>query len=532
MKRMFRFAKTAALVLAGASLVVSCQKESPNNGEITTEDGSVVTVKSALVATDEDERDLGTASSWLGSSGILSFLKESKQIDQSYLEDVPTGIEMLRDGFLYVSFVGNSANFNSVLGYYHYNPADVAGLDEASVQEYILNQIFEGGNTLKVKQVVYNYTKGLEFGTTYQLGAYEGDVLKEFEKGTVVGFYLLPNAGSKENAPMVAMRGNRPVFIATDSQLNRVNANSEGKVSHIMGKSSCGDLVIAFEDRNSLYSQSSDEDFNDLVFLVGDNLKSRHTTVLNYYVAPAKPFEMDDAQIFGASENCLKCLDDAEATAKLGTIFTESKDKTVKSEFDVLFGGTSKQGYVETTGTTSLYAYFEYLSCGFYNTIGWYYYEDGQSADDIKKSVTMDGTVDGIIKPEYIIYTNISRLLPAPAKEFVKINKSTPSFPANTKIGFFIVPKGVAQSGDITFKPVSGSTAKFSTVNTDQKDTQAQMILEGSCNSLMVAFEDKSDKDLNDVIFSISDNDQNLRVTDVRFGNFYKLTELVNALGH
>jgi hypothetical protein len=528
MKRMFRFAKTAALVLAGASLVVSCQKDSPN-GEITTEDGGVVTVKSALVVTGEDERDLGTASNWLGSSGMLSFLKPSKQIDQSYLEDVPTGIEMLQDGFLYVSFVGNSASFNNVLGYYHYNPADLSELDEAGAQEYILNQIFEGGNTLKVKQVVYSYTKGLEFGTTYKLGAYEGDVLKEFGKGTVVGFYLLPNASSDGSTPKVAMKGNRPVFIATDSQLNRVDANSEGKVSHIMGKSSCGDLVIAFEDRNSLYSQNSDEDFNDLVFLVGDNLKSRHTTVVNYYVAPAKPFEMDDAQIFGASENCLTCVDDAEAKVKLGNIFTEGRSKTAKSEFDVLFGGPSRDGYVEATGTTSLYAYPEYNGGTFYNTIGWYYYEPGQSADDIKKSVTVDGTVDGVINPEYIIYKNISKFAAAPTKEFVKINKATPSFPANKRIGFFIVPKYGLQGENVKFAG-NGKNATFTTINTDQN--QAQMILEGSCNSLMVAFEDNSDKDYNDIIFSISDNNQNLKVSKIKFGNFYSLTELVEALGY
>lgn len=543
MNKMFRFAKTAALVLAGAGLIVSCQKDAPevNNPSVATEDGTVVELKYATEATGIPA-DKFIKSEWVGSGSQLSFLKESQAIDPSFLQDVPTGIEVKQKTKIYVTYVSTVASFNNVLGYYFYNKEDLK--NAADPKEFILNRIFDSSRKgLAFNNVIYSTTKNLNFGTTYELADDNGN---EFEAGTVVGFYLLPNSSNSADLtkPIVRLDQNmKPIFIATDNDLN-ITPVQDGKLSHIMGRSSCGDLVIAFEDRNSMYSNgtTSDEDFNDLAFVIGDSKDSRYTSKLNYYISPAKPFELDDAKYFGSIEDCLECLeDDDDMSYLLDKVFVEGQDKTVQTEFDALFGGDSKQGYLELNGNTNLYAFFKYGNASYKSTIGWYEYKDeyaGMSEDAAKaaiKASVVDGS--GYIKPEYLIYTFITNGN-WPAKGVAEVLNLGNKFDANKKIGFFINPlyAGQVDNGQYKFDEGSvGPGVRFTTVNSADKASQAQFIMAGACNTLMICFEDKKkngDVDYNDIIFSISDNNATpkFNVVDIVTGGFYQLSELVDAL--
>ncbi len=279
MKNLFRFAKTAAVVLAMATMAVSCQKDEYVSGDSLQTDNGKVNLKIARTVTD-DTRNWGTSADWMG--GTLSYLVEGKNLPSrhpEFFENVPSGIEVLKESFVYLTFVTEVAKFNNVVGYYTYSKDDLIGDLEAD-RAFILQQIFTSGTQgVDLKQVVYTTTKGLEFGTTYELS---NDGAK-FKAGTIIGFYLLPN-GSNGNSPIVWDRDGKPQFIATDANVNITSELPDGgKVSHIMGRTLCDDLIIAFEDLNSLYSKKSDEDYNDLVFVVGDNLDSRRAENIRSY---------------------------------------------------------------------------------------------------------------------------------------------------------------------------------------------------------------------------------------------------------
>ncbi len=547
---MFQFAKTAALVFIGASLVVSCQKDTPSeNGGITTENGEKVTLKVAERVFESND-PLYAAEDWdyANNGNQVNFLKEGQQVNPDFLENVPSGIVVKEGGFIYLTYVGKIAAFNNVLGYYYYNPDD-AGFN-ANKEGYVLNQVFTSDkNGVSFKQVVYAYTTGLSFGTTFKLGKHvEGNDMVPFDKGDVVGFYLLPNKGTTASEIILEKdNDNRPVFIATDKELNKTVGVEEGKISHIMGVSSCGDVVVAFEDLNSMSAQNrmnSDEDYNDLIFTVREAKDTRNTVTLGYFVEESEPFELPQ---LGDPENCLKCIPDQDIKACFPVLFKEGDSKPEKSAFAPLFDGSSKDGFITITDNTNLYAWLEYKYCGYNNTIGWYYYDEAKNGIiDIKKSVTVDETENGIIKAEHIIYGNakglIGNISPIVSTLIKDVNDVAVLFEEGKKIGFFIIPTLNAQTGGFKFVASGGGdNPRFTTVNNSPTDktTQAQLIMSGSCNSLLVAFEDKdskgpySDNDFNDVVFTVSDNPSTTTIAsqNIDFFNFYSLENLLIKLG-
>ncbi len=288
--------KTVLCFLLGTCILTNCQKEktTPATDEI----GAVKYAESILPGA--DTRLLGTRPDWMGLGGTLSFLKEGINLPSAmpdlFVSDgdnIPSGILVTKKTFVYVTYVGNVAAFNNVLGYYYYKKTD--GIDG----EGILNRIYHSGmDGIHFKNIIYDHTKDLEFGVTLKLSDDDGNM---FEPGTVIGFCVMPNAGGgattdseyKTVLPNVKMKDGKPIFIATNKEVNENEA-----ISHIIGQSACGDLIIAFEDLNSIYSKSTDLDFNDLVFLVGDNLTSRTTDNIVAYSTK------DDTQLFTFGENC------------------------------------------------------------------------------------------------------------------------------------------------------------------------------------------------------------------------------------
>ncbi len=297
----FSFIKTVACFFLGTVALAGCQKEdTPNANKETGE------VDYAVDVTGIDARDFGKKTDWLSATGSLSYLNGSNLPEMKpqlfYALDgeeynkniivVPKGIYVKAESYIYVTFVGESANFNNVLGYYYYeagNTPDKAG---------ILEQIFKSGpEGTFFKNIIYSNTKNLQFGQTFKLADDDGN---PFKAGTVVGFCIMPNSGGGNvvydngdyttTLPQVKTDSDgNPYLIVTDWMVNK-----EKTVSHVVGQSACGDLVISFEDLNSNYSNTdSDQDFNDLVFVVGDNLVVRETTKLEAYAA-GTTFDLDD----------------------------------------------------------------------------------------------------------------------------------------------------------------------------------------------------------------------------------------------
>ncbi len=527
--------KAMTLAFSGACIVAGCQKDpSPVSGE-----AGNCTVKYAEEVRTGDNR-VWDEDRWMTSTGVLSFLEELKdQRGSVYVQNVPTGIEVIGETFVYVTFIGEVADFNNVLGYYYYDKKDLPAGEEAA-KEFILDRIYKRNQdkSLEFRNVIFNNTKnGISLGTTFCL---KTDDNKKFTKGTVIGFYLLPNGGVDENSfvPQIDDSGT-PYVITTNPALNMNKDNLEGLVSHIMGKSACSDLVVSFEDLSSIYGGKSDWDYNDLAFVVGDNLDTRYTCNLTYFTNPSKPFDLDDAELFGDPNYCMRCNDDERYKYMLEEVFVESRDLTKYDQYAPLFhtvpqipekGKITIKTNAEGVTSTDLYAYFEHVGATYYNTIGWYKIVKGyeEDADYIKKSVT---NVNGTIKAANIIYTDVQNTN-IPVKELKKIG----TFNVGDEIGFFIIPRNKKdQSKDFTTN--LAAEVRFTTVKPSSglEQRQSQIILSGICNSLMVGFEDiskksDSDRDYNDVIFSITDNKETLRISTIETSNFYTLKELMDDL--
>ncbi len=294
------FVKMIACFFAGASMLVSCQKEDVVS-PMEEDEAGVKYAEEVVVG--QDKRDLGNRADWMGDNGKLNLLLEGvalpPRLPDLFADNgrlIPSGIQIgSEESFVYVTYVGNVAAFNNVLGYYYYDPAK-----EYVDSEVILNQIYRSTKKgIHFKNIIYDHTKDLEFGTTFKLSDNNG---KKFKPGTVIGFCVMPNAGgdaysigkNRTKLPNVQMKDNNPIFIATDRDVNK-----DGAISHVVGQTACGDLVIGFEDLNSAYSTTSDQDFNDLVFLIGDNLDSRGSNNLIAYTC-----ECDEALLWLLGDKC------------------------------------------------------------------------------------------------------------------------------------------------------------------------------------------------------------------------------------
>lgn len=562
---MFRFAKTAALALAGVCLVISCQKENVPGAE--SESGGVKYAKDVTI---EDQRDFGTAQNWLGSSGVLKALVNGLNqtvAHPEFFEKNPSGIKVTDNSFVYVTYVGNAASYNNVLGYYTYTEDELgtytSGLTRgteaynAKFQEFILAKIFARNPITKettFKNVVYAYTRALEFGKTYQIGKSDTEPL---DKNTIVGFYLLPNAGNdvlpysggdldgaalKVKWVTDGLGALRPIFIATNTEVNNNRQGDANLVSHLMGRSACNDLVITFEDLNSIYSKESDYDYNDIVFVVRDNLAAAQLTskIVPYDPNAVSP-ALDKLSAFGADAECLFC--DVETlvlnSAWLGkkSFLQEAVSIINNPAYNALFDGESKAGYIKITAATNVYSFCQKTSGSFTITLGWYPYNPAhQTPEDVISSITVDGTPNGIIQDKYLIYTgksleaaDVNGIPQGVNAQYEALNNGN-IIPASSNIGFFITTVGDVRKFNYTY----GRLTTLRNGDGLAKQDQAQLLMKGDCSTYLITFEDRitgSDSDYNDITISLTDNTQTLQTTNFDAAGYYDLKKLLADLG-
>jgi hypothetical protein len=147
-------------------------------------------------------------------------------------------IVLLRESEVYVTFISEGAGYNNSFGYYVYDSTSApSSASQANVQV-----LFPSVSGKKLKQ-----------GDMLQLGT------GKFPAGTVIGFVLIVGGWENQTVNMDKMK------LYTDYHFN-----PNGQQQHVLFKQKdCGDVVLAFEDK--ILTESSDADFNDIIFTVTDN---------------------------------------------------------------------------------------------------------------------------------------------------------------------------------------------------------------------------------------------------------------------
>jgi len=169
-------------------------------------------------------------------------------------------------------------------------------------------------------------------------------------------------------------------------------------------------------------------------------------------------------------------------------LFAESHNN--KEKYPELFSGSQER--IVLTKETNVYISYVTEGAAIPSTLGWYIYsgEDPASSEQIEKNIVFPNVSNSILTP------GDTRLLG--------------KFSAGTVIGFYLIVGGYHNN------TVNYSKPTFYTNFLWNPGSFRQHVLfrEQQCNNILMGFEDKaletgSDVDYNDIIFMISDNDDN-----------------------
>lgn len=176
------------------------------------------------------------------------------------------------------------------------------------------------------------------------------------------------------------------------------------------------------------------------------------------------------------------------------SLFTESRNNQQK--YPNLFSGTV-QDKIVVTAETDVYVSFVTEGAAIPSTLGWYAYNENE----------VPSSKDGINKE--IVFPNVSNSILNPG-DSRRIGKFKPG----TVIGFFIIVGGYHNSTVNYSKPTFFTDFAWN----ENQTKQHVLFKEKKCNDIVMGFEDKqlttnSDYDYNDMVFIISDNNQNEATT-------------------
>ncbi len=158
-------------------------------------------------------------------------------------DELPGSVRLTEKAPVYISFVHNGAGWDNSFGYYHYDAENPpASVDDLQLNILLPDAKYHEGNKLKQ-------------GDRFRLG---GPTV-EFNANTVIGFFIVAKGWDRGQGKMV--KGIHTVY--TDQKFNH-----EGMQRHVLFlEEECMDIVLSFED---MISSSSDEDFNDMMFVVSN----------------------------------------------------------------------------------------------------------------------------------------------------------------------------------------------------------------------------------------------------------------------
>lgn len=171
---------------------------------------------------------------------ILELFPENILISQNALfsDTVQKQVELIKDSEVYVTYLAEGAGYRNSVAWYSYSvfspPTAGSQLELHVLFPDVSSDILTSGSRLKLQD-------------------------DPFPSGTIIGFVLIIN-GWQGKVDFDKMK------LYTDQAFN-----PNKRQQHILfEEKTCGELVLAFEDNISL-SDTSDADFNDIIFTVSDN---------------------------------------------------------------------------------------------------------------------------------------------------------------------------------------------------------------------------------------------------------------------
>jgi hypothetical protein len=178
------------------------------------------------------------------------------------------------------------------------------------------------------------------------------------------------------------------------------------------------------------------------------------------------------------------------------TVMSMLSESSNASEKHPALFSESAQGQIVLTRESDVFISYVTESASVPSTLGFYSYTGGgpSSPDDVDREVAFPHVSSAVLSP------GDSRRLG--------------HFPAGTIIGFFLVVGGYHDNTVNWSKPTYWTNYSWN----DGGFRQHVLFTESKCNNIVMAFEDKnintgSDKDFNDIVFIISDNDDNTAST-------------------
>jgi hypothetical protein len=169
-------------------------------------------------------------------------------------------------------------------------------------------------------------------------------------------------------------------------------------------------------------------------------------------------------------------------------LFTESHNN--KEKYPQLFSGSQEK--IVLTKESNVYISYVTEGAAIPSTLGWYIYTGNAPAspEDIEKN---------------IIFPNVSNAVLTPGD-----TRLLGKFPAGTIICFYLIVGGYHNNTVNYSKPTFYTNFAWN----PGQHRQHVLFREEECNNILMGFEDKAietgaDSDYNDIIFMISDNDDN-----------------------
>jgi len=184
-----------------------------------------------------------------------------------------------------------------------------------------------------------------------------------------------------------------------------------------------------------------------------------------------------------------------------------------QSKYPMLFADTT-QKEILITQESEAYVTFISEGAGFENSLGYYTY-DNAAGPGKKSNLKL-----------HILFPHVSK---AVLTKGDLLQVGTGKFAKGTVIGFFLVVRGW-EDGFVNFDKITQYTDYD--FNLDHLQ-QHILFKEGTCGDIVMAFEDKalnsgSDYDFNDVIFTISDNNQQLETVSFDLRSMVKFFDVNN----
>lgn len=181
--------------------------------------------------------------------------------------------------------------------------------------------------------------------------------------------------------------------------------------------------------------------------------------------------------------------------SNVNSLFPESKNN--QDKYAQLFSDDSQQRIV-LTKDSDVYVSFVAEGASLGNVLGYYIYNTSSTP----------GSSENIDKQ--LIFPNVDNSLLSPGDSR---KLGTTKMKAGTVIGFFLIVGGYRNDGVYFKKPTFYTDKAW---NAEQAK-QHVLFVEQECGSIVVGFEDKNvantDKDYNDVIFTVSDNVNSQKTT-------------------